>query len=120
MTTEPHIPWGDRDREAGGFHVVPQQLALAGNDLLDTAGTLDSVVSDVEDTRLGEDDLGILGKEADNAPGAYNEALDEYVAYFYRMQETLRAAGELLWDIARYYAAKDDSYYEQFNQITMR
>jgi hypothetical protein len=34
--------------------------------------------------------------------------------------ERRRAAGELLYDVAQYYAAKEDSYYEKFNQITMQ
>jgi hypothetical protein len=98
---------------------VPQQLALAGLSLVDTSGEVYSIISDVEETRLGKDDLGILGREADDAPGAYNDALDEYVEYFHKLRETLRAAGELVYDVAQIYAAKDDSYYEQLNQISM-
>jgi hypothetical protein len=118
--TEPPFWGNERKSAAEGYHVVPQQLALAGLSLVDTSGEVASIASDVERTRLGKDDLGILGREADDAPGTYNEALDEFVEYFHKLRESLRTAGELLYDVAQVYAAKDDSYYEQFNQISMR
>jgi hypothetical protein len=118
--TEPQTFFpNERKRAAEGYHVVPQQLALAGLSLVETSAEVYGIISDVEETRLGEDDLGILGREADDAPGAYNDALDEYIEYFHKLRETLSAAGELVYDVAQIYAAKEDSYYEKFNQISM-
>jgi hypothetical protein len=96
---------------------VPKQLALAGDDLVSTGRLMNRIARDIEDTHLGADDLGILGKEADDAPGAYNDALVEFVKHFQTLEDTLVAAGQILNEVAKFYAAKEDEYYEQFNRL---
>ncbi|WP_158889578.1 hypothetical protein [Amycolatopsis anabasis] len=113
-------PLAKRGKELGGYHVVPRQLAIAGDDLLSTGGLMNRIARDIENTHLGADDLGILGKEADDAPRAYNDSLAEFVKHFQALHDTLAAAGEILNDIAKYYAAKEDEYYEQFNRFDDR
>jgi hypothetical protein len=100
-----------------GYHVVPKQLIIAADELISTGNHMDDLVSLIEETRLGEDDLGILGKEADDAPGVYNDSLDKFVDYFQTLRTTLVKAGEILSEVAQFYAAKDDEYYKQFNRI---
>ena len=106
-----------RAEKLNGYHVVPRQLALAGDELMSTATTLSgAVVSNLESTHLADDDLGLLGSH-ENAPKRYNDSLVECVDHFNLLAKTLQAAGEVLNDVAAHYAAMDDSYYEQFGRL---
>lgn len=106
-----------RAEKLNGYHVVPRQLALAGDELMSTATTLSAaVVSNLESTHLADDDLGFLGSY-ENTPARYNNSLVECVDHFNRLAKTLQAAGEVLNDVAAHYAAMDDSYYEQFGRL---
>ncbi len=106
-----------RGKELAGYHVVPRQLAIAGDELKSTASMLGGRVrGDLEATHLGVDALGFLGKEED-APSRYNSAMGQCVDHFATLAKTLQAAGDVLVQVAAHYAALDDSYYEKFGRM---
>lgn len=105
-----------RGRELDGYHVVPRQLAKAGDELMWTGRMLNSVVSDVEGTFLRNDDLGFLGAEAD-APSSYNQGMRVCADHFRTLSRTVTAAGEILNQVAGHYAAMDDEYYRRFGRL---
>lgn len=113
----PNHPIAKRGKELAGYHVVPRQLAIAGDELKSTATMFAGrVINDLEATRLGPDDLGFLGKEED-APAAYNAVMQDCVDHFGTLAKTLQAAGDVLNEVAAHYAAQDDSYYEKFGRL---
>lgn len=113
----PNHPMQQRANELKGYHVVPRQLAYAGDELKSTASMLSGrVIGDLENTHLGENDLGFLGKE-ENAPRDYNSSMQQCVAHFKTLAMTLQAAGDALNQVAAHYAAMDDSYYEKFGRM---
>ncbi|MDX8036181.1 hypothetical protein SK803_38805 [Lentzea sp. BCCO 10_0856] len=113
----PNHPMQQRANELQGYHVVPRQLAYAGDDLKSTASMLSGrVVGELESTHLGENDLGFLGKH-EGSPADYNGSMRECVGHFKRLATTLHAAGDVLNQVAAHYAAMDDSYYEKFNRF---
>lgn len=113
----PNHPMQQRANELQGFHVVPRQLAYAGDELKSTAGMLSGrITRELEATRLGADDLGFLGKQED-APTGYNSSMQKCVDHFGQLAKTLQAAGDVLNQVAAHYAAMDDSYYEKFGRM---
>ncbi|NKE59736.1 hypothetical protein FXN61_24180 [Lentzea sp. PSKA42] len=113
----PNHPIQQRANELKGYHVVPRQLALAGDELKSTATILSGgVVNSLESTHLAEDDLGFLGKQ-EQAPAKYNDSMRDCVDHFNRLSKTLQAAGDVLNEVAAHYAAMDDSYYEKFGRM---
>lgn len=120
MTTSgiigPNHPIQQRANELAGFHVVPRQLALAGDELSSTADALSRRSQGLEDTHLAADDLGYLGKQ-EQAPSKYNNALRDCLDHFSTLATTLASAGEALNQIAEHYAAMDDAYYEKFGHL---
>ena len=113
----PDHPLAKRGKELAGYHVVPRQLAIAGDELKSTASMFTGrVTRELEATHLGPDDLGFLGKQEDT-PTGYNSALQKCVDHFGTLAKTLAAAGEVLNEVAAHYAAMDDEYYKKFGRL---
>lgn len=95
---------------------MPEALRTAQKSIKDTAAEWQETTKNIDDRRLNDDDLGLLGKAAD-VVGNYNKVLDHLRKYTTEGAKRLQSMSKSLDEVATTYENQDAAYYRKFGWI---
>lgn len=98
------------------WRVVPQALRSSQRAFEDTADQWYGLHRALPEWKLGDGDLGLLGRVA-GVVEDYNQAVDDITTKAKTGVDSFRAMSQALDDVARTYEAQDEKYYEAFGYL---
>jgi uncharacterized protein YukE len=96
-----------------GWRVVPQALRDTQKSFDDTANRWQSLQTSVAGWKLGDGDLGLLGRAA-GIIGDYNGSVDQIHTKLGTGYQSLHDASTALNGVAAEYEKQDEAYFEAF------
>lgn len=98
-----------------GFDVATQALHTAATDYEHAADQWDQLAKDMSGWSLGENDLGVIGKQA-NVINDYNGAVQTIYGKVQQSATNMRTAANDLSDTAGAYTAVNDNASDELNK----